>query len=171
MRKSSLILATFDLLKTVIMLVFIRLRNFLMIRLCLLSFFMRFTKINRAMKKCQTEISKTLKSLGELDNVLIAHVREAFEETETGKQTVRTNPNRRPYAVLIPTKEENIQRIKNVFDCMNYEEKALRLAGVGYILPSLQNINYVTKKMRKLYRAGKISKYDAIETIKQSVSF
>jgi hypothetical protein len=95
---------------------------------------MRFTKINRVMKKGRAEIRKTLKRLEKLDNVLIARVREALEKTETGKRAARTNPNRRLYAVLIPTKEENLQRIKNVFDYMGYEEKQLKLIELNIYL-------------------------------------
>ncbi|MCX5632847.1 MAG: hypothetical protein NTW93_04120 [Phycisphaerae bacterium] len=138
----------FTLLKTVSILLFIWLRNFLMIRLGLLSFLMRFSKINRVMKRCRTKIHKTLKAVEELDNALVAHIREAFEKTKTGQRTVKTDPNRRLYAVLIPTKEENIQRIKNVFDSMNYEEKLLKLNELNYLL-----------------------KDNALKTLKQSVSF
>jgi hypothetical protein len=88
---------------------------------------MRFTKISRVMKKTRAEIRKLLKSLEKVDNVLIVHIREALEKTKTGKIAVRKNANRRLYAVLIPTKEENIQRIKTVFDCMDYGEKRLKL--------------------------------------------
>jgi hypothetical protein len=145
--------------------------NFLLIRLGLLSFFMRFTKISRVMRKCRAKIHKTLKSLERLDDILVARVREGFEKTKTGKIVARTNPNRRLYAVLIPTKEENIQRIKNIFDYMSYEKKQLELVRLNCLLPCLQNINRVAKKTRKLYRTGKISKDDAIEFIKRSVSF
>jgi hypothetical protein len=142
MKKLSLPLAVFGLFKAVItllktaaMLLLLRSRNLLLIRTGLLFFFMRFTKISRVMKKCRAEIRKTLKSLGKLDNATIAHIREAFEKTETGKIVVRTNPNRRLYAVLIPTKKENIQRIKNVFDSMNYEEKRRKLVELdNYLL-------------------------------------
>jgi hypothetical protein len=178
MKKTSLTSEIFDLFKAVItllktaaILLLIRLRNLLLIRTGLVWFFMRFSKITRAMKKCQAETHKTLKSLSKLDNILIARVREAFEKTEPGKIAVRKNPNRRLYAVLIPTKEENIQRIKNVFDCMSWDEKRLKLAGINYLLPCFQNINCVAKKTRKLYKAGKISKDDAIKTIRQSVRF
>lgn len=82
------------------------------------------------MKKRQTKIRKTLKTVGKLDNALVDSIREALEKTKTGQRTVKTNPNRRLYAVLIPTKEENIQRIKNVFDSMDYEEKSLKLIGL-----------------------------------------
>jgi hypothetical protein len=130
-----------------------------------------FSKTNRVMKKCQKDICKILKSLGKLDNALIAHIREAFEGTKTGKAAIRANPNRRFYAVLIPTKEENLQRIKNVFDFMGYEEKTLKFIGLTFLLPYFQNVNRVAKKIKKSYKAGKISKDDAIETIRQSMSF
>jgi hypothetical protein len=178
MKKMSLISEIFDLfkavitlLKTVAILLLVRLRNLLLIRTGLLLFFMRYTKVNRGMKKYLSEIRKTLKSLEKLDNVLIVRVREALEKTEPGKIVVRKNPNRRLYAVLIPTKEENIQRIKAVFDYMSYDEKRLKLAVINYLLPCFKNINCVAKKTRKLYKAGKISKDDAIKTIRQSVRF
>ena len=82
------------------------------------------------MKSRQTKICKTLKTIEKLDNALVAPIREALEKTKTGQRTVKINPNRRLYAVLIPTKEENIQRIKNVFDSMDYEEKSLKLIGL-----------------------------------------
>ena len=142
-----------------------------MIRLGLLSVFMRFSKINRVMRKCQKDIRKTLKSLAKLDNALIAHIRETFEGTKTGKAAIRANPNRRLYAVLIPTKKENLLRIKNVFDFMSYEEKLLKFVGLNSLLPYFQSVNRVAKKTRKLHKAGKISKDAAIETIRQSMSF
>ena len=123
------------------------------------------------MKKSRTEIRKTLKAIEKLDKALVAHIREAFEKTKTGQRTVKTNPNRRLYAVLIPTKEENIQRIKNVFDSMDYGEKSLKLVGLNSLLPHFQDVTRVAKKMRKLYKAGKISKDYAIETLRQSVRF
>ncbi|MGB8225597.1 MAG: hypothetical protein WCE45_01835 [Sedimentisphaerales bacterium] len=182
MKNQSLSLALLDFLKAVAeflltflkmtsILLFVWMRNFLMIRLGLLPFLMRFSKINREMKRCQTKICNTLKAIEKLDKALVAHIREAFEKTKTGQRTVKANPNRRLYAVLIPTKEENIQRIKNVFDSMNYEEKSLKLVMLNYLLPHFRDITRVTKKTRKLYKAGKISKDYAIETLRQSVSF
>lgn len=141
MKKSSLYMALFDLLKAVIaisktatILLFVWLRGFFLIRLGLFSIFLKFSKTNRIMKKCRKDICKTLKSLGKLDNALIAYVREVFERTETGKTVVKMNPNRRLYAVLIPTKEENLQRIKNVFDFMSYEEKSQALIRLNYLI-------------------------------------
>lgn len=141
MKNQSLFLALFDFSKAVAeslftflkmasILLFVWTRNFLLIRLGLLSFLMRFSKINRVMKSRQTKICKTLKTIEKLDNALVAPIREALEKTKTGQRTVKINPNRRLYAVLIPTKEENIQRIKNVFDSMDYEEKSLKLIGL-----------------------------------------
>lgn len=167
----AIIMLLFTVLKAIIIFLFIWLRHLFLIRLGLLSVFMRFSKTDRAMGKCQKDICKTLKILGKLDNPIIAYFREAFEKTKTGKAAVRTNPNRRLYAVLIPTKEENLQRLKNVFDFMSYEEKSLRLRRLNYLLPRFQNVNRIAKKTRKLYKAGKISKVAAIETIRQSVRF
>jgi len=141
LKNQSLFLALFDFSKAVAeslftflkmasILLFVWTRNFLLIRLGLLSFLMRFSKINRVMKSRQTKICKTLKTIEKLDNALVAPIREALEKTKTGQRTVKINPNRRLYAVLIPTKEENIQRIKNVFDSMDYEEKSLKLIGL-----------------------------------------
>jgi len=61
--------------------------------------------------------------------------RETFELTSAGKQAVKTNPDRRLYAVLKPTRAENLKRIENVFlemdsmtlqDVLSRVEKAIR---------------------------------------------
>ena len=48
---------------------------------------------------------------GHSDNIL-NETRKAIEESEEGRRIVKTNPNRRLYAVLEPTREENLARIE-----------------------------------------------------------
>ncbi len=45
---------------------------------------------------------------------VIAKDRRAFEATEWGQQAMRNNPDRHLYAVLSPTRQENLARIGNV---------------------------------------------------------
>jgi hypothetical protein len=54
--------------------------------------------------------------------------RQFFENSEAGRRAVESNPNRRLYAVLKPTKAENRERIANVFKEMEPRELlALRM--------------------------------------------
>ena len=48
-------------------------------------------------------------------NGKIDAVRQTIENSEAGRRAVESNPNRRLYAVLKPTKAENLERIANVF--------------------------------------------------------
>ncbi|GEM_PF-1932836 len=54
--------------------------------------------------------------------------RQVFENSEAGRRAVESNPNRRLYAVLKPTRAENRERIANVFKAMEPRELlALRI--------------------------------------------
>jgi len=63
-----------------------------------------------------------LEALGSRKNNFIIKLREAFERTEAGLRTVKTHPDRRLYAVLRPTRQENLRRIKNALDNMEPAE-------------------------------------------------
>jgi len=51
----------------------------------------------------------------------VANDRRVFEATKWGRQVIRKNPDRHLYAVLRPTREENLERIANVLREMDDE--------------------------------------------------
>ena len=67
--------------------------------------------------------------------------RETFELTSAGQQAVKTNPDRRLYAVLEPTRAENLKRIENVL----LEMDSARLSEV---------LSNVEKMIRRRYGKG-----------------
>ncbi|MDD5064289.1 MAG: hypothetical protein PHQ35_05970 [Phycisphaerae bacterium] len=54
-------------------------------------------------------------------NWTVANDRRRFEATEWGQQVARDNPDRHLYAVLYPTRKENLARIANVLRAMDAE--------------------------------------------------
>ncbi len=54
-------------------------------------------------------------------NRTIANDRRVFEATKWGQQAIRYNPDRHLYAVLRPTRKENLDRIANVLREMDAE--------------------------------------------------
>jgi len=56
--------------------------------------------------------------LGELDDVGIECMRKNLEGIKEGRQAVESNPNRRIYAVLKPTRAENLERIEYVLSAL-----------------------------------------------------
>ena len=59
--------------------------------------------------------------------------REIFELTDAGQRAVKTNPDRRLYAVLEPTRAENLKRIENVFLEMDS-------ANLGEVLSNVERV-------------------------------
>jgi hypothetical protein len=57
----------------------------------------------------------------EKNNRTVANDRRAFEATKWGQQVIRSNPDRHLYAVLYPTRKENLERIANVLRAMDAE--------------------------------------------------
>jgi hypothetical protein len=54
-------------------------------------------------------------------NWTVANDRRTFEATKWGQQVIRNNPDRHLYAVLCPTRKENLDRIGNVLRAMDTE--------------------------------------------------
>ncbi|MFZ0035632.1 MAG: hypothetical protein WAK60_11680 [Sedimentisphaerales bacterium] len=54
-------------------------------------------------------------------NRTVANDRRVFEATKWGQQVIRSNPDRHLYAVLYPTRQENLTRIGNVLRAMDAE--------------------------------------------------
>jgi len=71
-------------------------------------------------------------SLPDLDEILMSirirpkfwvnNVRRAMEDSEVGRRAKANCKDRRLYAVLKPTKEENLRRIENIFRAMTTEQ-------------------------------------------------
>jgi hypothetical protein len=55
------------------------------------------------------------------NNWTVANDRRTFEATKWGQQVVKNNPDRHLYAVLRPTRKENLDRIANVLRAMDAE--------------------------------------------------
>lgn len=53
-------------------------------------------------------------TLSDYNDTLLEKVREALEKSPEGQRIVKASPNKRLYAVLKPTREENMQRIEYV---------------------------------------------------------
>ncbi len=74
---------------------------------------------------CQTDreqaIEQILSCWAKKSNWTVANDRRVFEATTWGQQTVKNNPDRHLYAVLRPTRKENLERIGNVLQAMDAE--------------------------------------------------
>ena len=89
-----------------------------------------------------------------LSDISVEYIRRAVEKTDAGTVAIAINPNRRLYAVLQPTKEENIQRIKNTMDCMGKRKKKLWGMAIMEMLPTFDQADKALEKCEK----GEISK-------------
>jgi hypothetical protein len=73
-----------------------------------------------------TSIEWYMGHLSTYSDPLLEKARKRIERSDDGKRIVRTNPDRRLYAVLKPTRAENLERIKYVLCAMD----AFRLYGL-----------------------------------------
>ena len=71
-----------------------------------------------------------LKHLEGYSDAMLERGRKRIEESDAGQAAVRSNPDRRVYAVLKPTRAENIERIKYVFLAMDAFELYKELESV-----------------------------------------
>ncbi len=62
----------------------------------------------------EAAIRQVLNCWSEKSNYTVAKDRRVFEATKWGQRAVRNNPDRHLYAVLRPTRQENLTRIGNV---------------------------------------------------------
>jgi hypothetical protein len=74
---------------------------------------------NRSERECA--VQRILSMWGKKSNWTVAKDRRAFEATKWGQQVIRSNPDRHLYAVLCPTRQENLTRIANVLRAMDAE--------------------------------------------------
>jgi hypothetical protein len=59
-------------------------------------------------------IKMVIDLLNMLDDKILDCNRKVFENTTAGRRAVKNNPDRRLYAVLKPTRVENLRRVENV---------------------------------------------------------
>jgi len=74
---------------------------------------------------CQTDREMTIQQIlscwDKKRSRTIVNDRRVFEATKWGQQAIRNNPDRHLYAVLRPTRKENLERIANVLREMDAE--------------------------------------------------
>jgi hypothetical protein len=69
----------------------------------------------------ECSVQQILRIWDKKSNWTVANDRRVFEATKWGLQVVRNNPDRHLYAVLCPTRKENLDRIANVLRAMDAE--------------------------------------------------
>lgn len=67
-------------------------------------------------------IETMLRGLSKRDAKWLSRFREGFEGSDAGRKAIATSPNRRLYAVLRPTKLEDLERIRNVLLAMGPDQ-------------------------------------------------
>jgi hypothetical protein len=78
---------------------------------------------NRSERECA--VQQIWSMWGKKSNWTVAKDQRAFEATKWGQQVIRSNPDRHLYAVLCPTRKENLDRIANILRVMDAEAFAM----------------------------------------------
>ncbi len=102
-------------------------------------------------------------AIGSVHPMLFRHLVLLIENTEAGKVAVKRNPNRKLYAVLVPTNEEITERFLGLLD---YSDEAAQLYWYEELaawLPELQSANSI---LLDLYEPGLITDDLALFTMK-----
>jgi hypothetical protein len=75
---------------------------------------------------CPADRERTIRQIlscwAKKSDYIVAKDRQTFEATKWGQRAIRNNPDRHLYAVLRPTRKENLKRIGNVL--LEMEQKA-----------------------------------------------
>jgi len=83
--------------------------------------------LNKTVDDCVCQIDREqaieqiLSCWAKKSNRTVTNDRRVFEATERGQQVIRSNPDRHLYAVLYPTRQENLDRIGNVLRAIDAE--------------------------------------------------
>lgn len=114
------------------------------------------------------DIDLLLAKISSLDDGLVALWCEQLEETTHGQAAVTMSPNRKLYAVLKPTKAENLRRIKAVLEFVGHEFYSCYRTGVLYWFPRFEAMTEVVR----LEKAGMLSRdqaKDQLMSIRESI--
>ena len=81
-------------------------------------------------------LARVIGLLKKQNSLFVRRTRLILETTEAGRQAKRYHPDRRLYAVLRPTKAEDLKRIENVFNLMDDETRQRVLKNTEYCCTS-----------------------------------
>lgn len=112
----------------------------------------------------QNDIEKLLDDFKKLPLDILKKVVLSFEATEQGQLLVQSNPNRKLYAVLKPTCEEYLQRLRALLESIDDETSLFWQRTLHAILPSMR----LGEAIYKHYQNGQIS-FSAMEDLLQRI--
>jgi len=112
----------------------------------------------------ENEIDALISEYGKLHYFVLAWVIEHIESTDAGKAVIEKNPDRRPYAVLVPTKDEYLQRLEALFKLTDERERQSLLLDLRFYLPALQFNSCLTQH----YFNGEIT-YSAVVDLESKI--
>jgi len=111
----------------------------------------------------QNDLDKLLDEAKKLPPDSLEYAVLSFEATEPGRLVVQSNPDRRLYAVLRPTHEEYLQRLRALLELADDETSSFWQRCLDVILPSMK----LAKVIYKHYQDGQISQTATEDLIKR----